>query len=890
MSIKHNITYIALFIIAFFAFSAMMPGHRAEAGYDSWVRNKESGNEPTVEGVQLSPGAEAYVNQVPDPQEDKVGPIQEKISETFMELNVSIGKILKNSNVDASVTGVILGHITNSSGTSFFVFDLSDNNIYGVIGATLYVALRTLSLAFLFIIVLARLIVTLYEGDVKGLAAMKEILYGTIIVFLMIFLMPQIVDWVCTARNAIAAYLFEKIQGTNVNTPSTQQMNGAVPVLVGPVAVPVSVSMIVDISGMESVYYNMWAAHKSIFNCLIYFMAVDLLPLVFMVSYIKIAIIQTVLFAVYPAFAVLSVRDRQLSGKWAIHFFSNAFVPVLDIMLIFIPAIIIQAIDSGNLVGTMLKAVIVCVCFMSIVPVRNQILAMIGNQHGVRPGIAGAVALGAAAGSALSSIASGLKESADSNYLSNKTDSVPDEPDRTLSDIAKPLSPLEDDIARANPMSEKDDSQVELMDIPENDAQASSETSDEAAELLTSGESNAETLANAAESDNEADRLEDMISDDVRDNDEAVPISSEIDHDEAVPVSSEIDHDEAVSAPVPPTAGEPEAMNIADEQPFTADIPEENDPEDAKNPMIDRVNWDLYKDNPDISNFISNPESIKEEAEKDKKYGDTYSDPEKLIDAGVRFDNALKTGEKWKDLSVERYANLATIGSLNRKKMLLHNEKERLQKAEIDQKKAFAALDEYKKTGVLPKEYRSLENLEKEILLNNDRIEESRAASVNYPHRQWELKQAVEAAKKAETSYAQAFGGIGMHKEYKDAYDFLQDLRSASFGAHKLDPSYVEPEKKEWNNAYQQRKDKVYAYQNVKFSDQKGFLTAEERSQIERKESLKSMSHGMSHAAMAAGGLAAAAAITLMASVGGEDAMNEVARNVAPVLTGRRRL
>ena len=418
-------------------------------GYESWVRDKESGppdagEEPEEAVTALPSRGKTDLNDVPDPSEDEIGKVQQMFSENLMDVFVSMSYMLKKGKADMSATGIIMSHVTSSDGTSFFVFDLTDTNIYGIVGATIYVALRTLALGFLFIFILGKLIVTLYESDVRGMADMKAVMLSGLITMILMFIMPQIVDWVCVARNSIAKFLYAKLTTAELGTVVTHKYGDAAPGLNVYDMLHPKAGTLVNLSGMEKEYYQLWADHKSILNAIVYFMAAVLVPLVYAFSYIKIAIQQTVMFGMYPAFALLGVRDKNINGKWAAHFFCNVFVPTIDLALLFIPGVIVAAIDEGDLVGVLLKALITSACFLSVVPVRNRILSMLGNSFGIAPNMAGAIALGAAVGKGLGNIFGGAGEALGALGSSPSGGGAPskDEADKTMSDLAQNLQDI----------------------------------------------------------------------------------------------------------------------------------------------------------------------------------------------------------------------------------------------------------------------------------------------------------------------------------------------------------------------------------------------------------------------------------------------------------------
>lgn len=888
---------MTVMVMAFLAFSDMMPGHRAEAsGYDSWVRNKESGN-TTIDGVGVAPGGTAY-QQMPEPSEDPVGSIQEKISETLMEINLPLGKIFKLGAVDASVTGIIMGHLTNSSGTSFFVFDLSDNNLYGVIGATIYVALRTLSLAFLFIFVLAKLIVTLYESDTRGLADMKEVVYGAIIVFFLLFIMPQVVDWVCTARNAIASYLYEKIQGMQVTTPEKKDLY----VMVPGVNVTVNIDDVLNMSGMELTYYEMWENHKSILNAIIYFAAVVVLPLVWVISYIKIAIAQTVLFGVYPAFAVLSIRDRNLSSKWAVHFFTNAFVPVFDLMLIFIPAMIIQAIDSGDLVGTVLKAIITSVCFACIVPIRNQILSILGNQFGVRPNLGGAIALGAAALGALGAMVGGLSEAAQgaAGLSGGGTEGgAPSESDTSMADAAKNLDDIQGDMknaAEAAAESRNADGTQNLDDVPTTD-DAERYTGD------TGQPTNEETEQNKDEAQATADHLNEMdgTRQDLNElNDENVVINGENGESFEMPQSEyeawqesgkSIDEWNAAKETASDQSFGDNAKTSGSDQNTESDTKASTDgihndtktedfKEQTNNPMNDQLNRGVREDVPGViatHNAQVTANDIRDRAGKFTKgahNGEEVKRAHGVMENSKVLDGKLGKGStKMQEFNAARLANLESMGNVqtamrNADKSIAHENTSiaAYSKAIADNNAKISRLESQPSKNVADKSKAEAEisRLQASNATQRSNIAESQRRIAQYTEAKENLSDAYATHVEVEKGFASSSMENGFSdKTYKNASEFTKEVQAEA------------------------NRVKAASYKDFKTEGLTGYLSAEDRMKIERDENIRRITGGLGKAAGAAAGLVGAVTVAGVASVAGEGAAATVLNAYGKKITNK---
>lgn len=411
-------TAMAIIAIAFLLLFAIAPTTSVYASghsYDSWVREKTGGYNTTSVISEAAPartidtvnGAQFVMKGT----KGKPGVVQRKISEVVVYLGIEIFRALESGKIDASANGIIMGHITSGSGTSVFVFDLMANNVYGIAGALLYTIFRTLALVYLFILTLWRVIRAMFLGEMEAYRAMKDDIAGAVVVFLLLYLMPQMVDWVCTARNATSIYLYDNIVSQGLYDPTATTETTTVTQTQNVMGTSAQVEVSTALPGLPGTYYKVWEASPSLPNGIMFFMIAAVIPLVFIFNYLKIAVIQIVLFGSFPVFALLSLNDRGLLAKWMAIFFSNIFVPVIDLSIILLPTLVIKRIDIAGLEDGFLKACIIVALFVSLIPARNQLLNMLGNGFGVKPGsIGGALALGAAAIGGIKAAAGGIGE------------------------------------------------------------------------------------------------------------------------------------------------------------------------------------------------------------------------------------------------------------------------------------------------------------------------------------------------------------------------------------------------------------------------------------------------------------------------------------------------
>ncbi len=359
----------------------------SENTYDSWIRHDGDEVETMSElgGAGSDVTAADVENTEPDATEKRVGKL-------FIGIGDAVNHMFKGSGIDASVTGIIAGRLVN--GINYFVFDLTDQNVYGIIGAVIYQTLRSMALSILFIMILIQIIRSLFTGDVRGLTEFKKTIYSAVLAVVLMFIMPQIIDWLCEVRDVMMKGLFTAVCS----------FTGA------------GSSDLVDTLSLESAYRTTWESHPTFVNAFIYLL-VCCLPFTYLIGYVKIALEQIISFGVFPIFACLSMSDKNALKEWSSVSVINLFVPTLDLTLLMVPTILVQylaGISSSDTGFLYIRAVIVTTALYAVIPLRNNILRLLGNNIGVLPGemMGGGLGLGAkAAVAGAGLLAAGLERS-----------------------------------------------------------------------------------------------------------------------------------------------------------------------------------------------------------------------------------------------------------------------------------------------------------------------------------------------------------------------------------------------------------------------------------------------------------------------------------------------
>ena len=310
------------------------------------------------------------------------------ILDFFSEAIVAIADWFNNAlrtgsitGVDASITGIIMGTVTNDDGNSVFVFSLADNNIYGVIGATIYVALRSLAMMFIFLMTLWAIVKRLFTSKPgQGISDLKQALYDAILFMAFLYYCPYLVDYICVAR--------DYFMSLNVRTAS-----GLLSDLGG--------GEYSNISSFVDIYRQNYETTKTIGNAVVYLL-VSIMPVHFLISYIQIAIQQTVLFGMFPVFCVSGMSDKKSLSGWLSVTVSNAFIPALDALLITFALMIKAQIDTmlESWGGTLLSVIMILVMLRAVVPARDRILSLLSGAVGLPMGGGGRFSALAALGGA----------------------------------------------------------------------------------------------------------------------------------------------------------------------------------------------------------------------------------------------------------------------------------------------------------------------------------------------------------------------------------------------------------------------------------------------------------------------------------------------------------
>lgn len=251
-----------------------------------------------------------------------------------------------------TVEGIVLGKVILPAGTpNVFGFDLTAGNYYGIVGASVYSILRGFAYSGIFIMFLFLLAKNLFDNSPKAKDDLKESVSGSIIALVMMGIMPQITELVLFTRDSVLLKV-----ATMMRTSTGASGN-----------------LITSIIGL----YHDGDSNRLVASILL---AALLGGIIFYgKDYISIALQQTILFAFFPVFNVLGTNKKKFLSDWANTFFSNMAVPLIDVIILWLPYSVLANITANNASLTMVEGLVIVMMVWSARQVRQEILKMFGN-------------------------------------------------------------------------------------------------------------------------------------------------------------------------------------------------------------------------------------------------------------------------------------------------------------------------------------------------------------------------------------------------------------------------------------------------------------------------------------------------------------------------------
>ena len=333
-------------LVLFFTIMMMLcvPMQRVYA-YGSWITN------PAADSMYGNLGAQDKVSEMENSEEDAHSHI---LLNFLIKIPDGITNALQgnsNSQYNFSIDGIILGRLAAGTSVNYTGFDFGNNNPWSSIGAVIYRSIRNACLGgmmFVYLVILAKNIVMTGE---KSRTYLKEYLSTMVFMFVLIYVMPQLLDMVIYWRDSILKLVHDGLYSSGIASAS-------------------STSIIEE-------YRNIAVNEMNTFNVLLY-MGAAISTVWYLLSYLMIAMIQTMLFGIFPLIAVLSIQNRKLVHDWFWMFIGNVMVPFFDFAILLMPIVVDNTISTNKVLKALIKLLII----ISAIPARNAVLRLISNCSG----------------------------------------------------------------------------------------------------------------------------------------------------------------------------------------------------------------------------------------------------------------------------------------------------------------------------------------------------------------------------------------------------------------------------------------------------------------------------------------------------------------------------
>lgn len=301
-----------------------------------------------------------------DDSSDDVGWVESAISGLVFSVGNGAYRLLNRGAYPFTINNLIFGRLCDENyvGINLLQFELTSYNPYGVVSAYLYRILRGIVYSLFLFVFLAELVRQVYSQDKKSRSELKNTCKMILFMFLLIYIFPKAADFVLYLKDACMKMIYDEFS-------SLSRLGNDI------------------VATFRGQYNN----HDSLLNAFMFVAAVFcVIPFAF--SYIKIALMQLLLFGGAPVIFVLSIKNPKLLSSWASTFFSNIFIPVIDMVLILLPVLLntikfaiplhVAGVEVDDI--SFIFSLIQLTCIFSVTPMRNAVLRLVGNLTGMQMG------------------------------------------------------------------------------------------------------------------------------------------------------------------------------------------------------------------------------------------------------------------------------------------------------------------------------------------------------------------------------------------------------------------------------------------------------------------------------------------------------------------------
>lgn len=295
-----------------------------------------------------------------------VGWVESAISGLFASVGKGAYRLFNRGAYPFTINNMLFGRMCDDNyiGINLVAFELTTYNPYGIVGAYLYRFFRSIAYGLFLWMFLAEIVRQVYSNDKKSRAEFKNTCQMILFLMIVMYLFPKVADLTIYLKDAFVKMIYD--QFSNLSNLGND---------------------------IVATFKEQYEEEKSLLNAFLFDAAVfSVVP--YAISYIKIALMELLLFCLGPGIFILSIKNHKLLSTWGMTFFSNIFISVIDMIMVLLPVlmntikrVIVYSVPgiTSNSIG-LVFVIIELTCLFAVVPLRSALLRMIGNATGVQMG------------------------------------------------------------------------------------------------------------------------------------------------------------------------------------------------------------------------------------------------------------------------------------------------------------------------------------------------------------------------------------------------------------------------------------------------------------------------------------------------------------------------
>lgn len=290
---------------------------------------------------------EEYLNIIGSGAEDP-GLVEKGISGLVRNSATGIRKMLVENGI--SFDGIVYGRV-NIGGdiahaNNYFSFELEKDNVYGIMGASVYATMRDLLILAVMVGFIYYLMKASFSNSARTLQQVKSNIGFVILALCLLYAMPNLVDLVIHLRDVVLKGLADGF-GTDFAV----------------------------FGSLEENYLEAAEDSKTFLTAAEYFGMV-IMSIYFAFVYISMACSMLIMFAFFPLVVVMSFRNRKLLDEWITFTIGVIITPLIDAVLMLVPLLGTKLMSDQSSLLTL----ILC---LSIIPSRGVVKKMLGVSSSV---------------------------------------------------------------------------------------------------------------------------------------------------------------------------------------------------------------------------------------------------------------------------------------------------------------------------------------------------------------------------------------------------------------------------------------------------------------------------------------------------------------------------